>query len=166
MAAAAAPVAAPDGARPVKLSTFTDYSLRVLIYLATEPGQRATIAEIAAAFQVSENHLTKVVHFPGKQGWLANVRGKGGGLGLAQAPQRIVIGDVVRATEGAALPAECFGDEPDHCCIARVCRLRGVLREAVAAFQSVLDGYTLADLVHNRSSLARVLFIQPAAAGA
>jgi len=150
----------------VKLTSFTDYSLRVLIYLAAEPGRRVTIAEIAAAFGVSEHHLTKVVHFLGKQGWLANVRGKGGGLGLAVAPQVIVIGEVVRATEGEAVPAECFGDTPDSCSIARICRLRGVLREAVEAFHAVLDGYTLADLVHNRSSLAKVLFIQPVASGA
>jgi len=147
----------------MKLTSFTDYSLRVLIYLAADPGRRATIAEIATAFGVSENHLTKVVHFLGKQGWLANVRGKGGGLGLAQPPQSIVIGQVVRATEGAAMPAECFGNEPDKCSIARICRLRGVLREAVEAFHAVLDGYTLADLVQNRSSLARVLFVQPPA---
>ena len=142
----------------MKLTAFTDYSLRVLIYLAAQPERRATIAEIAAAFAVSENHLTKVVHFLGKQGWLANVRGKGGGLGLALAPQRIVIGDVVRATEGKALPAECFGDEPERCSIERICRLRGVLKEAVQAFQAVLDRYTLADLVHNQATLSRVLW--------
>jgi Rrf2 family nitric oxide-sensitive transcriptional repressor len=147
----------------MKLTSFTDYSLRVLIYLAAEPGRRATIAEIAAAFGVSENHLTKVVHFLGKQGWLANVRGKGGGLGLARPAEHIVIGKVVRATEGAAVPAECFGDEPDHCPIARACRLRSVLRQAVEAFHAVLDGYTLADLVHNRSVLARMLFVERAA---
>jgi Rrf2 family nitric oxide-sensitive transcriptional repressor len=149
----------------MKLTGFTDYSLRVLMYLAAEPGRRATIAEIAAAFEVSQHHLTKVVHFLGQQGWLANVRGRGGGLGLALPPEQIVVGAVVRATEGAALPAECFGDEPGHCVIARICRLRGVLQEAVDAFHAVLDGYTLADLVHNRASLARVLFIAPAARG-
>ncbi|HEY0858233.1 MAG TPA: Rrf2 family transcriptional regulator [Albitalea sp.] len=145
----------------MKLTAFTDYSLRVLIYLASDPARRATIAEIAGSFGMSENHLTKVVHFLGKQGWLANVRGKGGGLGLALPPEAIVIGEVVRATEGAAMPAECFGDSPDSCSIARICRLRGVLTEAVDAFQAVLDRYTLADLVHNRSTLARVMFIQP-----
>lgn len=146
----------------MKLTSFTDYSLRVLIYLAAEPGRRATIAEIATAFGVSENHLTKVVHFLGKQGWLANVRGKGGGLGLGMPPQDIVVGAVVRATEGGVMPAECFGDTPDNCSIARICRLRGVLAEAVEAFHAVLDGYTLADLVHNRAALARTLHIQPA----
>ncbi|MGY4829066.1 Rrf2 family transcriptional regulator [Sphaerotilaceae bacterium SBD11-9] len=146
----------------MKLTSFTDYSLRVLIYLAAQPQRRATIAEIATSFDVSVNHLTKVVHFLGKQGWLANVRGKGGGLGLALAPEEIVVGKVVRATEGAAMPAECFGDTPDHCSIARICRLRGVLRQAVDAFYGVLDDYTLADLVHNRASLARVLHIATA----
>jgi Rrf2 family nitric oxide-sensitive transcriptional repressor len=143
----------------MKLSKFTDYSLRVLIYLGAEPDRRATIGEIAGAFGVSEHHLVKVVHFLGRNGWLANVRGKGGGLALAKPPQDIVIGEVVRATEGEDLPAECFGDSPGRCSIARICRLRGVLAEAVEAFHAVLDGYTLADLVHNRSSLARVLLI-------
>ena len=70
------------------------------------------------------------------------------------------VGQVVRATEGAALPAECFGDAAGSCCIERICRLRGVLGEAVEAFYAVLDGYTIADLVHNRAKLARVLFVQ------
>lgn len=147
----------------MKLTSFTDYSLRVLIYLAAQPGRRATIAEIAATFEVSENHLTKVVHFLGKNGWLANVRGKGGGLGLAQEPQDIVIGQVVRQTEGADMPAECFGDAQGRCRIERICHLRGVLQEAVEAFYAVLDNYTLADLAHNRVALSRVLFMQPAA---
>ena len=100
-----------------------------------------------------------MVQFLGQQGWLANVRGKGGGVGLALAPQDIVIGAVVRAAEGAALPAECFGDAPHACTIARVCRLRGVLRDAVDAFEAVLDAHTLADLVRDdRAALARVLF--------
>jgi Rrf2 family nitric oxide-sensitive transcriptional repressor len=145
----------------MKLTSFTDYSLRVLIYLAADPDRRATIAEIATAFAVSENHLTKVVHFLGKEGWLLTVRGKGGGMGLAQAAEDIGVGQVVRATEGEAMPAECFGEHPDNCAIARVCRLRSVLDEAVEAFYAVLDRYTLADLVHNRSSLSKVLQIRP-----
>ena len=141
----------------MKLTAFTDYSLRVLVFLAAEPGRRATIAEIAASFSVSEHHLTKVVHFLGKNGWLANVRGKGGGLGLALPPSEIGVGEVVRRTEGVATPAECFGDS--DCCISRICHLRGVLAEAVAAFYGVLDRYTMADLVQNRHALATVLFI-------
>ncbi|HJV61856.1 MAG TPA: Rrf2 family transcriptional regulator, partial [Albitalea sp.] len=143
----------------MKLTGFTDYSLRVLIYLAAEPGRRATIAEIAAAFGVKENHLTKVVHFLGKAGLLANVRGKGGGLGLALPPSEIVIGRVVRRTEGADVPAECFAEGKSECSIVDICRLRGVLHEAVDAFYAVLDRHTLEDLVHNRQSIAQVLMI-------
>jgi Rrf2 family nitric oxide-sensitive transcriptional repressor len=148
----------------MKLTAFTDYSLRVLIFLAAEPMRRATIAEVASTFDVSENHLTKVVHFLGKKGWLANVRGKGGGMQLAMDASRIVVGRVVRATEGESMPAECFGKEPSICTIVRVCRLRGVMKEAVDAFYGALDRYTLADLVHNRDVLAQILQIAPAVA--
>ena len=143
----------------MKLTTFTDYSLRVLIFLAAQPGRRSTIGEIAAAYGISEHHLVKVVHFLGKQGWLANVRGKGGGLELAQPAAQVPLGEVVRQTEGEAVVAECFGEGGGHCCIAPSCRLRGVLAEAVAAFHAVLDRYTLADLVRNRQELASILFI-------
>ena len=139
------------------LTHFTDYSLRVLIFLATEPDRRATIAEIATAFDVKENHLTKVVHFLAREGWVATVRGKGGGLQLALAPQRIGIGQVVRRAEGSDPPAECFDRDHNRCTITRVCRLKGVLAEALRAFHAVLDGHTLADLVHNRQALAPLL---------
>lgn len=146
----------------MKLTAFTDHSLRVLIYLGAAGGRRATIAQIAHAYDASENHLVKVVHFLGKQGWLANVRGKGGGLELAMPPELIPIGDVVRQTEGQVVAAECFGEQGGDCCIAPACHLRGVLGEAVAAFYAVLDRYTLADIVDNREQLSRILFI-PAA---
>lgn len=144
----------------MKLTTFTDYSLRVLIFLATQPGRRATISEIATAFEVKENHLTKVVHFLGQVGLLVNVRGKGGGLDLARAPKDIGVGEVVRETEGSVVPAECFGENPGHCRIAPVCRLRGVMQEAIDAFYGVLDACTLEDLVQNRHALANAIFIE------
>ena len=153
----------------MRLTHFTDYSLRVLIYLASVPERRATIAEIAAAFGVSKNHLMKVVQFLGGIGLLATVRGKGGGLGLARDPGQIGIGDVVRQAEGAALPAECFDKASNTCPITRLCALQAALREASEAFHRVLDGYTLEDLVQNRRSLAKVLFIgkaQPTARSA
>lgn len=143
----------------MKLTAFTDYSLRTLIYLAAQPERRATIAEIAAAFDISQNHLTKVAHFLGQCGWLANVRGKGGGLSLAMSTVAIRVGDVVRRTEGAALPAECFSAEGGHCSITSVCRLRKVLGEAVEAFYAVLDRYTLADIARNQRALAGILFV-------
>lgn len=146
----------------MKLTTFTDYSLRVLMYLATDTTRRATIAEIATAFGVSENHLVKVVHFLGKSGWIETVRGKGGGILLALPPDQVNIGRVVRDAEGAAVPAECFSEDGGHCIIARSCRLKGVLGEAVKAFYGVLDRYTLEDISHNRQALGKVLMIHAA----
>jgi len=140
----------------MKLTTFTDYSLRVLIYLAADPGRRVTISEIAKSFEISEAHLMKVVHTLGRLGWVATIRGKGGGLALAVPAGEIAIGAVVRATEGVAVPAECFGQ--GACAIASVCRLRGVLGDAVDAFYAVLDRSTLADVVANGAALAPILF--------
>lgn len=152
----------------MRLTTFTDYSLRVLIFLAAEPGRRATIAQIAQSFGISENHLMKVVHFLGKAGLLRNVRGRGGGMELARPAASINIGEVVRATESNALPAECFDPATNTCAIAPVCRLRGVLEEASLAFYAVLDRHTLEDVVRNRDALARIMFVerprQPASA--
>jgi Rrf2 family transcriptional regulator, nitric oxide-sensitive transcriptional repressor len=146
----------------MKLTVFTDYSLRVLIYLAAQPGRRATVAEIATAYGIKQNHLTKVVHFLGRHGWLATVRGKGGGLELARPAQQIAIGELLRQTEGQDLPAECFDKASNTCPITRVCRLKTVLHEAAAAFHAVLDQYTLADLVHNPRPLNALLFVPPA----
>ena len=142
----------------MRLTTFTDYSLRVLIYLGARPEKRARIADVAAAFAISENHLVKVVHFLGKEGLLETTRGHGGGMRLAVAPERINIADVVRRTEGGDVPAECFEPDNHRCVIAGDCRLRGVLQEAVAAFYSVLAHYSLADLVRDRAALAKLLF--------
>jgi Rrf2 family nitric oxide-sensitive transcriptional repressor len=148
----------------MKLTQFTDYSLRVLIYLGAQSDRRATVSEIAAAFGISEHHLTKVVHFLGKQGWAATVRGKGGGLTLARPADAISIGRVVRDTEGVAVPAECFDPHAKgRCVIASTCRLSGVLAEAVQAFYAVLDRYTLADLLRNRQALTQVLHLHRAA---
>ncbi len=143
----------------MRLTTFTDYNLRVLIYLAIQPDKRATIAEIAAAFGISESHLMKVVHFLGKHGILANVRGKGGGLTLAKPAEEINVGAIVQLTEADALLAECFNDEHNACVITRVCQLRRVLGEAAKAFSDVLNQYTVADLISERPKLARILSI-------
>lgn len=149
----------------MRLTAFTDYSLRVLMYLAADPDRRATVAEICAAYDVKANHLTKVVHHLAKRGWVATVRGKGGGLTLARPAEQICIGEVVRDAEGQALPAECFSAEASRCAIVGQCRLKGVLGEAVEAFHAVLDRYTLADITANRQQLVQLLrFIAPAEA--
>jgi Rrf2 family nitric oxide-sensitive transcriptional repressor len=146
----------------MKLTAFTDYSLRVLIYLAANPEHRATIAEICSAFDINENHLTKVVHHLAKRGWVETVRGKGGGLMLAKPAHEVCVGKVVRDSEGQAVPAECFATEQSNCAIVKVCRLKGVLAEAVDAFYAVLDRYTLADIAHNRKALSGILHFQRA----
>lgn len=145
----------------MRLTAFTDYSLRVLIYLAAEPQRRATVGEIAQRFDIKQNHLTKVVHALARHGWITTVRGKGGGLMLAIPPEDIVLGAVVRQTEGPARPAECFEPGNQACSIARMCRLRGVLHRASEAFYAVLDEATLADLVHNGRALRQVLQLMP-----
>lgn len=146
----------------MKLSAFTDYSLRLLMYLAAEPARRATIAEVAQSFDIAENHLSKVAQALGRAGWLANVRGKGGGLALALSPADIVVGAVVRYTERGDLPAACFAEAGRPCPIARGCKLRGVLGEAVDAFHAVLDRYTLADLARHPRTLAQLRGLLPA----
>ncbi len=143
----------------MKLTSFTDYSLRVLIYLAADPARRATIAEISGAFGISGNHLTKVVHFLARKGWVSTVRGKGGGMHLAMSAEHICVGRVVRDTEGTDLPAECFSEEGSHCVISECCRLRHALDEAVQAFYAVLDRYTLADIARNQRVLAGILHV-------
>ena len=144
----------------MKLTTFTDYSLRVLIYVAAAPEGRATIAEIAQSFDISENHLVKVVHLLGREGILLNTRGRGGGLALARPAKEINVGAIVRLAEGGDYPAECFREE-SNCSIAPVCRLAGVLDEALKAFYRVLDAHTLADLVSNRERLVSILRFVP-----
>lgn len=141
----------------MRLTAFTDYCLRVLIYLAIDPDRRATIAQIATAFSISESHLMKVVHFLGKHGFLTNVRGKGGGITLGRPPAAINVADVVRLSEADALPAECFNRETNTCVITPACQLKRVLDRAVRAFYAVLAEYTLADLVRERKALARIL---------
>jgi len=142
----------------MKLTNFTDYSLRVLIFLATDPLRRATINEIATAFGISENHLMKVVHHLARDGWINTVRGKGGGIELALDAASIVVGDIVRGAEGKPQPAECFNRETNTCPIIKACGMRDIFGEAVDAFYAVLDNYTVADLMGKRNKVAKALF--------
>jgi Rrf2 family nitric oxide-sensitive transcriptional repressor len=141
----------------MKLTTFSDYTLRVLIYLALRDDRLSTIGEIADAYGISRNHLMKVVHYLATGGYLQTVRGKGGGVRLALPPQEISIGALVRETESNTVLVECFDPDHSECTIEPACALRGMLRQALEAFFSVLDGYTLADILRNRSRLASLL---------
>lgn len=130
----------------MRLTVMSDYSLRVLMYLGSNPEHRATIQEIATAYAISENHLMKVVHGLGRQGFVETVRGRGGGMRLAKPAEEIRIGDVIRAIEDDFALVECFRSQ-DNCRISKLCRLRGVLSLALDAYFKVLDEWTLADLV-------------------
>lgn len=142
----------------MQLTTYSDYSLRVLIYLAVHRTKLATIEEIADAYAISRAHLMKVVHQLGLAGYLETVRGRGGGLRLAREPDQISVGDVVRQTEGRMVLVECFDPKESQCPIEPACGLRVVLREALDSFFRTLDRYTLADLVApRRTRLARLL---------
>lgn len=145
----------------MRLTAFTDYSLRVLLFVATAPERRATIAEIARSYGISQHHLVKVVHLLGREGFLANTRGRSGGLKLAKAPSLVNVGDVVRVTEGPSVLAECFEPGGGACPITRACSLVAVLHEADGAFYDVLDRYTLQDLVASPKRMAAILHRTP-----
>jgi Rrf2 family nitric oxide-sensitive transcriptional repressor len=142
----------------MQLTRFSDYTLRVLIYLALHPDRLATIEELAEGYGISRGHLMKVVHHLGQRGYVETIRGRGGGLRLARTPETIRIGEVVRGSEENLALVECFEPATNGCRIAPVCALRPALREALDAFLAVLDRYSLADLVRRRRQpLARLL---------
>ncbi len=141
----------------MRLTTFSDYSFRVLLYLAAGPEKLATIGDIAKAYGISENHLMKVVHQLGRLGYIETVRGKGGGMRLAKPASAIRVGSVLRATEDGFELAECM-TEGANCRITRACGLKHAFGEALEAFLKVLDGYTLDDLARPGAPIAKVLF--------
>ena len=145
----------------MQLTLYSDYSLRVLIYLGVRPKHQATITEIAQSYKVSRNHLVKVVHNLGNMGYIITTRGRGGGLQLAMAPEQINIGEVVRKTEPNFDLVECFDEETNTCPISPACALIKALKLARKAFLGVLDQYTLADVVANRCELGGYLKIDP-----
>ena len=133
----------------MRLTNWTDYSLRVLMFCAAhaEREQPATVGEIAEAHGISRNHLTKIVMTLSALGWLETTRGRGGGLRLLKPASEIVLGDVVRQTETDFNLVECFDEAHNTCLLDGRCRLKGALKEAMDAYLKVLDGVTLADLV-------------------
>ena len=136
----------------MRLTRYTDYALRVLTYLGAQPDRVCSIAEIARAYGVSQNHLMKVAHDLGKAGYIEGVRGRTGGIRLARPPEKINVGTVVRRMEDGFVLVDC-----DTCAIAPACDLTRVLDEALAAFMAVLDRYTLADLLKRQTKLLRLL---------
>jgi Rrf2 family nitric oxide-sensitive transcriptional repressor len=140
----------------MRLTRFTDYGLRTLIYLALRPDTLASIAEIAAAYRISESHMTKVIFALGQAGLIETLRGRHGGLRLGRPAALIGLGAVVRATEPELALVECQAG--GECAIDGCCRLRSIMDEATGALLSVLDRYTVADVAgpESRALLRRL----------
>lgn len=130
----------------MRLTAFTDYTLRTLIHLAGRHGRLTTVAEIAALHGISHHHLNKVVHRLGLTGVIRTVRGRHGGIELALPPSAIRIGDVVRASESDFFMADCFDPVRGTCRNAGNCGVQVALGRAVDAYLAALDAVTLADL--------------------
>jgi Rrf2 family nitric oxide-sensitive transcriptional repressor len=143
----------------MQLNAFTDYALRVLVYAAVHDQRRCTCEEIADAFGISRHHIVKVINGLRHLGYLHTHRGRQGGFGLALPPARIVLGEVVRRTEGTLTVVECFDGRTNTCPLTHACGLKGVLAEALDAFCAVLDRYTVADLVAEPKWIRRLTAI-------
>lgn len=138
----------------MKLTRYTDYAMRVLMHLGTRDDGLASIAEIARAYDISQNHLMKVVQDLGRAGFVETVRGRNGGIRLGRKPEDINLGELVRHTEAGFDLVDCA-----HCVIAPACGLTGVLAEATQAFLAVLDKYTLLHLLDRKSQLRQLFAI-------
>lgn len=141
----------------MRLTLYTDLSLRLLMFLALRSDGRATIQDAAERYGVSRNHLMKVARQLGSTGFIETVRGRGGGLRLTRPAKDIRIGDVVRTTEEDFRIVECFDPARNTCALAPACRLRGVLGEALSSYLATLDKYTLADLTAGAAPMRELL---------
>jgi Rrf2 family nitric oxide-sensitive transcriptional repressor len=136
----------------MRLNQFTDYSLRVLIYLALRPNERVTIDQLTQAYSVSRHHIRSVVHHLAKLSYVKSTQGKGGGLMLAMKPADISIANVVQDSENDFYIVECFNPEGNACPIEPLCILKHALSEASQSFLQTLEGYTIEDLIKNKKS--------------
>ncbi|WP_367143600.1 nitric oxide-sensing transcriptional repressor NsrR [Pantoea stewartii] len=140
----------------MQLTSFTDYGLRALIYMATLPeGRLTSITEVTDTYGVSRNHMVKIINQLSRAGFVAAIRGKNGGIRLGMPPGNIIIGDVVRKMEPLQL-VDCA-----RCSITPACRLKQALHDAVQLFLKELDGYTLADLVEGNTPLYEIVLSEP-----
>ena len=145
----------------MRLTVYTDYALRLLMYVALKENGLATIAEVAERYDISRNHLMKVAHQLGIAGYLETVRGRSGGLRLARPAADINLGDVVRHTEQDMALVPCMRPVDAACAIRPSCLLRRALGRATAAFMDVLDEFSLGDLVKPRHALRDLLDLGP-----
>ncbi|WP_088014384.1 RrF2 family transcriptional regulator [Gottfriedia acidiceleris] len=143
----------------MRLTNYSDYSLRVLIFLSSEPREKlVNIKDIAEAYGISKNHLMKIIYNLGKMGYIETVRGRNGGIRLAKLPSEINIGEIIRKTEEDFNIVECF-EHGNTCVITPVCSLKHVFNKALDQFLQVLDQYTLDDIVKNNAMLKDYLSI-------
>lgn len=138
----------------MQLSRFTDYSLRVLLYLAINDGRRSTLHEIADFYPISVEHLRKVVHELSLSGYINTYQGKNGGMELALKPADIHIGDVIKHFEGHTSFIDC---DRLSCKLASVCTLKSVLMTGQIALYEKLNEYTLADLLESKPKMVKIL---------
>jgi Rrf2 family nitric oxide-sensitive transcriptional repressor len=141
----------------MRLTQFTDYSLRTLIYVAIRNGEICTIAEVAESYSISKNHLMKVVQRLSQLEILKTCRGKGGGILLNVEPRELNLRQLIEKLEPNNFIVECFDRVNNRCAISPVCRLKKILYEANHSFMQVLEGYTLQDVVKNKRELAQIL---------
>lgn len=137
----------------MRLTSFTDYSVRVLMYVAQKNGELASIREVSEVYDISRNHLMKVVHLLGKGGYLDTVRGKNGGFRLGKETKDINIGELIRYTEDDLSIVECFSSKEDKCSLINECSFSNVMQEALQAFMGAADKYTLEDLVKEKKPM-------------
>lgn len=141
----------------MRLTQFSNFTIRVLMYAALNADRPSSVAEIARAYGVSFNHMKKAAAEMRRLGYLETVRGRVGGVRLTRPPEDINIGEIIRATEGDLALVECFDVQANTCVLAPACELGRALHEALAAFFAVLDGYTLADLLRPAGHLSELL---------
>lgn len=141
----------------MRLTVQTDFALRMLMHLAVNGDRLSTISEIAERYDISKNHLMKVAQTLSSWSVIESVRGRSGGLRLAQKPEEISLGAIARPLESGSALVECFPGGAGECRITPVCKLKGVLAEAQEAFFTVLDGYTVRDLVWRNPALRDLL---------
>lgn len=148
----------------MRMTSHTDYALRMLVYVAMRPGRTCTVDDVAKTYGLSRNHLLKVAQRLGRLGYVETIRGRAGGVRLGAPADSINIGALVRATEEDFSVVECLQKRESGCIISPACKLKGMFSEATAAYLAVLDKYTLADAIRNRTALAALLGIDAVAA--
>jgi len=139
----------------MQLTLYTDYSFRVLLYLGVNQGRLCTIAEISQRCAATQNHLVKVVHNLGREGYIQTLRGRTGGIKLKKSPEEITLTEIIRCTEVNLDIAECLR-ENNTCRISEVCTLKSIFDQAQKQFISTLDRYTLANLLENKEQLTAI----------